>query len=378
MNPRLLDSVFPAGSVVRETLPNGLRVVVRPKSGCGVVAIVTYVGAGYFDETDDVSGIAHVLEHMYFKGTPTRGVGEIARATKASGGLLNAATIYDHTHYYTVLPANGFEAGMEIQADAYANLLIDRGELGRELEVIIEEAKRKSDTPTAVATETLFALLHDTHRMRRWRIGQEPGLRALTRDKVLGFYQNFYRPRNTVLSIVGDVKAGHAIAEAMRRYGAVPDQPVVRTPGPTEASARAPGLRYQELDGDVQQSEVLLGWRTPELTHADTPVLNLASVVLSGDARPGSFAPCATGVSRRQSVRGTTHQPSLASLWCTPRRDPSGPPVRCARHGIRSSGCVRAIWARQKSNVPAAWCPRSGSAGSRRWTARPIIWPPGS
>ena len=282
MNPRLLDSVFPSGSVVRETLPNGLRVVVRPKPGCGVVAIVTYVGAGYFDETDDVSGIAHVLEHMYFKGTPTRGVGEIARATKASGGVLNAATIYDHTHYYTVLPANGFEAGMEIQADAYANSLIDRGELGRELEVIIEEAKRKSDTPTAVATETLFALLHDTHRMRRWRIGREPGLRALTRDKVLGFYQNFYRPRNTVLSIVGDVTAGHAIAEAMRRYGAVPDQPVVRTPGPTEASARAPGLRYQELDGDVQQSEVLLGWRTPELTHADTPVLNLASVVLSG------------------------------------------------------------------------------------------------
>ena len=100
----VLDSVLPAASVRRHRLPNGLRVLVRQDRSAPVVAIVTYVKAGYFDETDDVIGIAHVLEHMYFKGTPTLGVGEIARATKASGGYLNAGTIYDHTHYYTVLP----------------------------------------------------------------------------------------------------------------------------------------------------------------------------------------------------------------------------------------------------------------------------------
>src|SRR5213075_3503971 len=100
------------------------------------VAIVTYVKAGYFDETDDVVGIAHVLEHMYFKGTPTRGVGEIAKQTKAVGGYLNAHTIYDHTSYYAVLPASGFAAGLDVQADAYAQSVINAAELAKELEVI--------------------------------------------------------------------------------------------------------------------------------------------------------------------------------------------------------------------------------------------------
>src|SRR5947199_7206793 len=95
-------------TVRRTTLPNGLRVLVRRDSSAPVVAIVTYVRAGYFDETDDVVGIAHVLEHMYFKGTPTRAVGETARETKAAGGYLNAAPIYDHTSYYTVLPSSSF------------------------------------------------------------------------------------------------------------------------------------------------------------------------------------------------------------------------------------------------------------------------------
>ena len=100
----LLDTILVPESVHRTTLANGLRVLIRRETSAPVVAIVTYVKAGYFDETDDVVGIAHVLEHMYFKGTPSRGVGQIARETKASGGYLNAGTIYDNTHYYTVLP----------------------------------------------------------------------------------------------------------------------------------------------------------------------------------------------------------------------------------------------------------------------------------
>src|ERR687883_2149105 len=119
-------------TVRRTVLPNGLTVLLRRDDSAPVVAIVTYVKAGYFDETDDIVGIAHVLEHMYFKGTPSRGVGEIAKQTKAVGGSLNAATIYDHTSYYTVLPASGFRQGLEVQADAYANSLIDSDELARE------------------------------------------------------------------------------------------------------------------------------------------------------------------------------------------------------------------------------------------------------
>src|SRR5262252_6942184 len=181
-------------TVQRTTLANGMRVLLRRDTTAPVAAIVTFVNAGYFDETDDVVGIAHVLEHMYFKGTPTRGVGEIAKQTKAVGGYLNAATIYDHTSYYTVLPSSGFVQGLDVQADAYARSLIDADELARELEVIIQEAKRKADNPAAVTTETLYELLHDRHRIRRWRIGREPGLRALPRDALVSFYRSFYHP----------------------------------------------------------------------------------------------------------------------------------------------------------------------------------------
>src|SRR5436190_22674532 len=128
MTATTLFAIEPA-SVHRTVLPNGLKVLIRPDFSAPVVAIVTFVSAGYFDETDDVVGIAHVLEHMYCKGTPSRGVGEIAKQTKALGGYLNAATIYDHTSYYTVLPSSAFAEGLAIQADAYASSLIDGDEL---------------------------------------------------------------------------------------------------------------------------------------------------------------------------------------------------------------------------------------------------------
>lgn len=263
----------------RHRLANGLTVLVAPDDRVPVVAIVTWVTAGYFDEPDDQVGVSHVLEHMYFKGTPTRGVGDIARQTKEQGGYLNAGTIYDHTSYYTVLPASGFAAGLAIQADAYANSCIDAGELAREIEVIVEEAKRKADSPHAVATETLFELLHDRHRMRRWRIGREPGLRALTRDHVHGFYRAYYRPANTVLAIAGDVDADDAIARAEQLYGGLPDAPVTRDRGPQELPRR--DFRVREWAGDIAQAEVAIGWRTPPLTSPDAPRLDVVASVLS-------------------------------------------------------------------------------------------------
>lgn len=265
-------------TVHRSILGNGLTVLVRQDRSAPVVAIVTYVKAGYFDETDDVVGISHVLEHMYFKGTPTLGVGEIAKATKAAGGYLNAGTIYDHTSYYTVLPAKGFRAGLEIQADAYANSLIDGDELARELEVIIQEAKRKDDNPHAVATETLYELLHDRHRIRRWRIGREPGLRALRREHVLAFYHTYYRPGNTVLTIVGDVDPIVAAREVERLYGALPSAEVQRDRGPEERVQ--PGFRVREWTGDIAQTQVAIGWRTPGTLHPDTAPLDVLAVIL--------------------------------------------------------------------------------------------------
>jgi zinc protease len=266
-------------SVQRVRLPNGLTILARRDRTAPVVAIVTCVKAGYFDEPDDTVGIAHVLEHMYFKGTPTRGVGEIARATQLAGGYLNAGTIYDHTHYYTVLPVDGLRAGLDVQCDAYANSVIDTDELRRELEVIIEETKRKADSAGPLALETMFALLHDQHRIRRWRMGRESELRALTREQVVAFYRRYYRPSNTVLAIVGDVDPAEAIAEATQRYGSLADAAVIRHRGPQETTP--PEMRLREWSGDIAQTELVFGWRTPPEDHPDTPSLDFLAAVLS-------------------------------------------------------------------------------------------------
>ena len=96
--PRWTDGVR------REVLPNGLTLLVQEDRSAPVVAVVTHVKAGFFDEPDRWTGISHVLEHMFFKGTPRRGVGAIARETKSAGGYLNASTTFDHNAYFTVLP----------------------------------------------------------------------------------------------------------------------------------------------------------------------------------------------------------------------------------------------------------------------------------
>ncbi|MDQ2666377.1 MAG: insulinase family protein [Gemmatimonadota bacterium] len=356
-----LDIALDPSTVRRTVLPNGLTVLIRRDESAPVVAIVTYVRAGYFDETDDVVGIAHVLEHMFFKGTPTRGVGEIARETKAVGGYLNAATIYDHTVYYTVLPSSGFTTGLDVQFDAYANSLVDADELRRELEVIIQEAKRKSDNPGAVASETLFELLHDRHRIRRWRIGREPGLRALTRDAMLGFYRNFYRPEQTVLAIVGDVDHDEALAEVTRRYGGLPRGTPTLSASPVELAP--PGFRYRELSGDIGQTQVAFGWRTPGTLDDATPALDILSMVLGG-GRASRLYRAVREQKLATSVSAYDYTPTTLGVFVV---HAESPPERAAE-------AARAIWAQlrdvRERGVNEGELIRAKSLYESRWVRR--------
>src|SRR5690606_15623603 len=259
-------------------LANGLTVLIREDHSAPVVAIVTHVKAGYFNEPDRLVGISHVLEHMYFKGTEQRGVGVMARETKAAGGYLNAGTIYDHTSYYTVLPSSALELGLDVQSDALRNAQIDEEELRRELLVIIQEARRKLDDPGAVAIESLYELMFDVHRMRRWRIGTEEGLRRITRADVWEYYRNLYRPSNTVLVVAGDLDPERTLALVERFYGDMPAGEPVHEPAPEEPERT--GLRFREMEGDIVQSRVAWGWRTPGPLGADTPALDLLATVL--------------------------------------------------------------------------------------------------
>jgi zinc protease len=295
--------------VSRFVLPNGLVLLVRRDTTAPVVGLYTHVKAGYFDEPDDRVGIAHVLEHMYFKGTPTRGVGAIARETKLAGGWLNAHTIYDHTAYVAVLPNGAFERGLDIQFDAYANSLIDAGELSRELEVIVQEARRKKDAPSAVTVESLFALLHDHHRIRRWRIGEPDDLRTFTRDMLHAFYRTWYVPSNTILSVVGHVEPEVVHAAVLARYGTLPGGEVTRDVAPQEVGS--PGVRVRDLVGDIAQAQLAFGWRTPSQDHRDSPALDLAGTML-GSGRAARFY---RAVRERQLAPGvSSYQYTTANL----------------------------------------------------------------
>ncbi|MFQ5640309.1 MAG: M16 family metallopeptidase [bacterium] len=264
--------------VKKEVLKNGLTVLIKEKHDSPVVAIFTYVKAGYFNEPDRLIGISHLLEHMFFKGTATRAVGQIAQETKMLGGFLNASTIYDHTLYYTVLPSRSFAQGLDIQADALINSQFAPEELRKETEVVIQEAKRKLDTPSAFAREKMFELAFDRHRMRRWRIGTEDGLRALTRTDFLEFHRNHYRPENIILTIVGDIKSEEALKQVENYYGDFEQGTVLKESSPPEP--RQQDFKYCQIQGDIQHSRLVMGFHTVKMFHPDAVALEILAFLL--------------------------------------------------------------------------------------------------
>ena len=270
-----------SANVTRTVLPNGLTLLIKRDTSAPVVAVVTHVKAGYFDEPDEWVGIAHVLEHMFFKGTARRGVGDIARETQALGGYLNAGTIYDKTYYYTVLPSagDGFAKALDIQADALMHAALDAGELSRELEVIIQEAKRKLDNPAAVTVETLYELLFRVHRMRRWRIGTEAGLRKLTAQDLRRYYESRYTPGRVIVGLVGDLDPDTALKLASETYGPWRREAGKFALSPAEPDGHHPTLRV--LNGDIERPLASFGWRTVGTLHPDMPALDMAAAVLT-------------------------------------------------------------------------------------------------
>lgn len=265
--------------VRREVLANGLTLLVQPDAAAPAVSVVTHVRAGFFDEPDRWTGISHVLEHMFFKGTARRGVGDIARETKAAGGYLNASTSYDRTSYFAVLPAASFRAAVDLQSDALRNAALDPDELRRELQVIIQEARRKLDSPAAVAHETLHEVMFDRHRIRRWRIGHEKDLAGLTRDDVAGYYGTRYLPSRVIVAVAGDVDPDAVLAELRHAYEDWPDQPAAVDPSPEEPPLRE--VRTRTLRGDVTRAELALGWRGVPSLHPDETPLDVAAAVLT-------------------------------------------------------------------------------------------------
>jgi zinc protease len=242
-------------------LKNGLTLVVYERKDLPLVSISTYVKTGYLAEPDRQRGIAHVIEHMFFKGTARRGVGAMAKETKALGGSLNAGTFYEYTHYYTVLPSEHFRQGLDIQADALQNPVFAEEELKREIQVILQEARRKADTPEAFAVEKLYEAAFEVSPIGRWRIGDESTLVPLGRKDLVEFYQRWYVPSNIILVVCGNVDKRSALDEVVKKYGNMSAARLEALPIPSEPAQKL--LRYRQLSGDIAEARLFLGFPMP-------------------------------------------------------------------------------------------------------------------
>jgi zinc protease len=273
---------MPTNPVTKEVLPNGLTVIVAENHSAPVVAINLWVRAGYFDEEDSEVGISHVIEHMFFKGTALRpSPDQIANEIKALGGELNAGTYYDFTNYHVILPKENFRQGLEIQADALMHPRFDPEELKRELEAVLQEARRKIDSPGAYAVEMLYREAFDAHRIRRWRIGTEEGLRAMTRDDLMRYYRAHYLPDRVILSVVGDLETAAAIEAAHVFLMGMPDGAGAPLGSPAEPPQER--FRYRRLTGDIKRAQTILGFHAaPALSDDDNALRILAYVLGAG------------------------------------------------------------------------------------------------
>lgn len=273
-----LGPADPATTLYR--LPNGMRVLIREDHFAPVAALQVWVGAGGADEDDVEAGVAHVHEHMLFKGTTNRGVGAIAAEIESSGGRINAWTSWNETVYHIVVASRYADNGLEVLADAVRNSSFDPEELDKELGVVLEEWKRGEDSPSRRVFDSLFDAAFTVHPYRRPVIGSKESIEGLTRERILSFYRRFYTPNNMTLVIVGDVDTDRMKAAIDKAFGDFAAREIPRPQRAVEPPQSE--LRFRSDRMDIRESHLALGFHVPGATHPDAPLLDMLAFILGG------------------------------------------------------------------------------------------------
>jgi zinc protease len=241
------------------------------------------------DEVDGASGVAHVLEHLMFKGTPTIPAGEFSRRVAALGGRENAFTAKDYTGYYQQIPANRLEDVMMLEADRFAHNQWPDEEFKKEIEVVKEERRlRTEDSPRALMNEALNAAVFVASPYRRPIVGWMSDLQAMTPLDAREFFQRWYVPANAAVVVAGDVDVAQVRLLAEKYYGSVPAR-AVPARKPREEPVQV-GVRRMDFKAPAEQAYVALAYKVPSLTSvdgaqagdADALALTVLSAVLDG------------------------------------------------------------------------------------------------
>ena len=254
--------------VAQFTLANGLSVIVKPDHRSPTVAHMLWVRVGAMDEVDGTSGVAHALEHMMFKGTPTVKAGEFSRRVAALGGQENAFTSRDNTGYYQQIPAGKLEEVMRLESDRFAHNLWSDDEFKREIEVVKEERRmRTEESPRAQLHEQAAAVTYLASPYRRPVVGWMSDLDAMTPADVRSFYQRWYVPANAAVVVAGDVDVATVKKLAEKYYGSLPARPVPERKPRSEPEQK--GLRSMDFKAPASQSYINLAFKVPHLAGAD-------------------------------------------------------------------------------------------------------------
>ncbi|MEO0703077.1 MAG: pitrilysin family protein [Pseudomonadota bacterium] len=277
-----------AAEVSNFTLDNGLEVVVLEDRRAPVVVHMLWYRVGSSDEPRGLSGVAHYLEHLMFKGTETVPAGEFSRIVAANGGRDNAFTSYDFTGYFQRVASDRLDKMMEMEADRMVNLIIDPVTMESEREVILEERNQRTENePGSLFSEQRQAAQYLNHPYGLPIVGWRHEIEAITREDLRAFYEAHYAPNNAILIVAGDVGPDEVRELAEQYYGVIPANPAItprdRVDEPPQLAERR--LRFE--DARVSQPYVVRTYLAPERDPGDqeaAAALTLLAEVLGGDS----------------------------------------------------------------------------------------------
>lgn len=209
-------------------LDNGLKLIVKQDHRSPVVVTQIWYKAGSIDEVNGVTGVAHVLEHMMFKGTEKVPNGEFSKKIAAAGGRENAFTSYDYTAYYQQLHKRSLPMSIELESDRMRNLILTEEEFSKEIKVVMEERRlRTEDQARALLYEKMLAMAYQSHPYKNPIIGWMNDLENMRVGDAQEWYDRWYAPNNATLVVVGDVDADEVFKLAQKNYGTIQKRPLL-------------------------------------------------------------------------------------------------------------------------------------------------------
>lgn len=267
------------------TLSNGLRVIVKEDRRAPTAVHMVWYRAGAMDEVSGTTGVAHVLEHMMFKGTPNVGAGEFSRRVAAAGGRDNAFTSKDYTAYFQQVPKEQLAQMMRLEADRMRHLNLDAGEFAQEIKVVMEERRQRTeDSPHARLGEQLLAVAFQTHPYRVPVIGWMNDLENMTVQDARDWYRRWYVPNNAYVVIVGDVDHQAVFKLARKYYGRLPARALAERKTPVEPEQK--GIRRFTLRAEAELPVVVMAYKVPVLRDVENDVdpyaLEMLAAILDG------------------------------------------------------------------------------------------------